>query len=70
MTKITLTIEDSDKAQDFLEELADKAFINIDSIVDENDIDKKLQVSEEAIKYGNVIGQSELEKEINSWREK
>lgn len=70
MHKITLTIEDKTKLDELIEYLKNLEFVEIDSVFDEEDINQKLFVSEEAIKYGKTISQTELEKDIHSWRKK
>ncbi|GAB5524028.1 MAG: hypothetical protein Roseis2KO_19000 [Roseivirga sp.] len=71
MEKLTLRITDDTKIEFLLELLGELDFVEIDSYAPRKEsIDKGLVMSEEAIKYGNVTTQQELEKEIHSWRKK
>lgn len=68
MQKIMLTLEDQSRLKEVLEHLKKLDFIKVESIYNEDEIDQKLLVSEEAIKYGKTISQSDLEEEIKTWR--
>ena len=70
MQKIMLTLEDQSRLKEVLEHLKKLDFIEVESIYNEDEIDQKLQVSEEAIKYGKTVSQSDLEEEIKTWRKK
>lgn len=71
MERLTLKITDETKIDFLLELLGELDFLEVDSYsVRKESIDEGLIMSEEAIKYGNVTTQEDLEKEIHSWRKK